>query len=198
MRLDLSVGDVSPPPGHVDAREAGLLPRYEAYRRRQATRLVHMLPDGAVRPLYRRARAAALEAGVPEPELGDDPLGTLLRYCEALLPLPPFDVWRADVERNPAAHYGDMADSVDQPTSEEPATIDARSFDCDGRAWTAQLRSFRDSGLWRGYIAFQEPGSTAVHRTAAVFCEHDPVELRERFASFESAALQAFLRSALP
>ena len=67
-----------------------------------------------------------------------------------------------------------------------------------GRSWLAHLRSFRDAGLWRGYISFEDEGSGRVHRTAAVFCETGAGQLRERFFSFEDAALEAFLRSALP
>ena len=37
-----------------------------------------------------------------------------------------------------------------------------------------------------------------MHRTALVFRESDPADLRERFLSFESGTLEAFLRSALP
>ncbi len=161
-------------------------------------RLIHMLPKGAVRPLYRRARDFAQRAGVSESELSDDPLGVLVWFCQKLLPLPPFDVWLTDVESHPGAYFLDMADSVDQPTPEAPATVESRPFACGGRSWTAHLRSYQDSGLWRGYIAFTGDSDARVHRTAPVFCEQDPSELRDRFLSFEPAALQAFLRSALP
>ena len=84
------------------------------------------------------------------------------------------------------------------PTADAPSTMEARTFQYLGQAWMARLRSFRDAGLWRGYIAFEEGESGRVHRTATVFCEQDPGALRERFAMFDSVALQAFLRSALP
>lgn len=172
--------------------------RYGAYRRRQAARLVQMLPKEAIRPLYRRARAAALRAGVSSGELGGDPLALLVGFCETLLPLPPFATWCADLESHPDAHFADMEESVDGPTAEAPSTMDAREVRYGGRPWMARLRSFRDADLWRGYIAFEERGSGQVHRTATVFCEHRAHDLRERFASFDSSALEAFLRSALP
>ncbi len=62
----------------------------------------------------------------------------------------------------------------------------------------AQLKSFREGPVWRGYIAFQDRASGQVHRTTTIFRENDPTDLRERFLSLEEAALMAFLRSTLP
>jgi len=199
MRAQLGIGEAALGASRrADTIGEDWLERYRSYRRRQAMRLIHMLPKGAVRPLYRRARDYAQRVGIPATELSDDPLGVLVGFCQMLLPLPPFDVWLTDVEIHPGAYFLDMADSVDQPTPEAPATVESRLFACGGRSWTAHLRSYQDSGLWRGYIAFTGDGDPRVHRTAPVFCEQDPSELRERFLSFEPAALQAFLRSALP
>jgi hypothetical protein len=129
---------------------------------------------------------------------GVDPLAALLKYCEELLPLPPFEVWREDVARNPEAHLRDLDDSPDAPTAMAPATLEARTVDHAGATWIAHLRSFRDSDAWRGHIAFEQRPSGTVHRTALIFREAGPAELRERFLSFETDTLQAFLRSALP
>jgi hypothetical protein len=68
----------------------------------------------------------------------------------------------------------------------------------DLHAWTAHLRSFRDGSTWRGFIAFEDSLSRRVHRTALIFQESGPVDVRDRFLSFEPSALIAFLRSALP
>lgn len=183
-------GDVSP---------AELRRRYAAYRYRQAARLVHLMPREAVRPLYRKAWAAAAASGFPsDEEGGDDPLATLVRYCEGLLPLPPFDVWLADLKGHPDEHFADVDDSADAPTADAPATMMVRSFRYGGRPWQASLRSFRDGGVWRGFIAFQEEPEGPEHRTAAVFRELEPGALRERFLSFDRPALKAFLRSSLP
>jgi len=171
--------------------------QYRAYRVRQAWGLIRMLPREVIRPLYRRA---LLKEGVPAPR-STDSLAVLLEYCEGLLPLPPFEVWMEDVTLHPVAHLHDLDDSAEVPTATAPVTMEARLFDYVGEPWIAHLRSFRDGGTWRGYIAFQEQSSGTsgrVHRTALVFRESDPADLRERFLSFEPAALGAFLRSALP
>lgn len=178
--------------------ETELRHRYGSYRRRQAARLVQLLPREAVRPLYRRARDEARRADALDDAGEADPLALLVRYCERLLPLPPFDVWRDDLRLHPDGHFADLEESADGPTSDAPSTMEVRPLDYYGRPWLAHLRTFREAGLWRGYISFEEESSGRVHRTAAVFCESDPGELRERFRSFEHAALEAFLRSALP
>jgi len=172
--------------------------RYAAYRRRHASRLLQMLPRAAIRPLYRRARAIAAREGALEGPLGDDPLALLVEYCESLLPLPPYDLWRQDLARNPDAHFADLEESLDGPTVDAPTTMEARSVEYTGRMWIAHLRAFREDDFWRAYISFEETSSGRVHRTASVFYERDAKELRDRFLSFESGALQAFLRSALP
>lgn len=168
--------------------------QYGAYRVRQARGLVRMLPRDVIRPLYRRAMLAEdVIGGRPA-----DPLAVLLRYCEELLPLPPFEAWAEDVAHHPIAHLRDLDDSADVPTAAAPATLERRLFDHAGQPWLAHLRSFRDGVAWRGYISFRERSSDEVYRTALVFRESDPADLRERFLSFESTALEAFLRSALP
>ena len=178
--------------------EAELRERYEAYRRRQAARLVRMLPREAIRPLYRRAREEAPRGDAVGDGGEADPLGLLLRYCEQLLPLPPFPLWAEDLRRHPDGHFADLEESTDGPTPEAPSTMEVRPLMVQGRPWLARLRTFREAGLWRGYISFKEEGSGRVHRTATVFCESRADELRERFVSFEQTTLEAFLRSALP
>jgi hypothetical protein len=152
-----------------------------------------MLPTEAVRPLYRRAVEEA--GGVGK---AGDPLALLVSYCERLLPLPPFEVWAEDRARHPVSHLHDIDESADAPTASDPATMEGRLFEYGGGRWIAHLRCFRDAGTWRGFIAFEERDSGSVHRTALVFSEPGPAEVRERFLSFESATLEAFLRSALP
>jgi hypothetical protein len=177
--------------GHLAMDE--LLVQYEAYRKRQARGLVRLIPREAVRPLYRKA----LEAGFGERSPGD-PLAAFVDFCESLLPLPPFAEWCADVAKYPAAHLHDLDDSAAAPTADAPTTVEARLFEFGGNPWIAYLRSFRDGGAWRGYIAFEDRLSRRVHRTALIFRENDPADLRDRFLGFEPIALEAFLRSALP
>ena len=169
--------------------------QYQAYRTRHARRLVRMLSRTAIRPLYRLA--AEREEQVSGAAQAD-PMAALVRFCEELLPLPPFEVWVEDVTLHPVRHLHDLDDSADVPTARDPATMEARLFEYGEDPWVAHLRSFRDGAAWRGYIAFEERRTGELHRTALVFRESDPADLRERFLSFETAALEAFLRSALP
>ncbi|MDH3421651.1 MAG: hypothetical protein OEN00_01580 [Gemmatimonadota bacterium] len=125
-------------------------------------------------------------------------MASLVRYCEALLPLPPFETWCDDLARNPTAHLYDVDDSADAPDAGAPVTVETREFSHDRYPWQAHLRSFRDGVTWRGFIAFENRQSNRIHRTALIFQEHDPVAVRDRFLSFESSTLVAFLRSALP
>jgi hypothetical protein len=157
-----------------------------------------MLPKEAVRPLYRRARLEARSSGDGLAGSVHDPLDLLVRYCEGLLPLPPFEVWSDDLERFPDAHLADLEHSAVGPTADEPATLDERTFEYCGAAWKASLRTYREADLWRAFIAFEGPSTAGPHQTAPVFCERDVWGLLERFGSFEPAALGAFLRSALP
>lgn len=167
--------------------------RYAAYRRAQAAHLMRLVPRDAIRPLYRRAR----ERMAPGEEV-EDPLALLMRHCEEILPLPPFEVWLEDLSRSPDAHLADLNESADAPTAGAPSTLEVREVRLSGRPWRANLRSFRDRGVWRGFIAFESEGAAGSHRTTTIFCENDLAELRERFLSFSSATLEAFLRSSLP
>jgi len=166
-------------------------------------RLLALLPDGAVRPLYARAREWADARGVHRRE---DPLATLRAYCRELLPLPPYRAWVADVVRNPGAYADDLAPD---PGGEgvrdeaEPVTVDVRGVRHRGRSWYARLNLVPDSPGWSGFISFS-PGDaagaspSATYRTADVFREETAEAVRERFADFDEAALGAFLRSILP
>jgi hypothetical protein len=150
------------------------------------------MPREAIRPLYRRALRDGFGA-----EVGD-PMAALVECCENLLPLPPFEMWCEDVRRNPGAHLDDADDTAVTPTSEAPLTQASREFAHADRRWTAHLRSYRDDTGWCGFIAFEDPITTRVHRTASIFRETYAEDVRERFASFESSTLVAFLRSAMP
>jgi hypothetical protein len=151
------------------------------------------MPREAVRPMVRAARASGIQVGE-----NDDPLEMLSAFCESLLPLPPFEVWERDVQNNLDAHLRDQEGALEAPTAQAPSTVEARAFKYGGESWWAHLKSFCDASGWRGFIAFENPESGRVHRTAMIFQETDPAELRERFNRFENASLEAFLRSALP
>ena len=183
------------PPGaeRLESSREQLVAEYEDYCSSQARRLVALLPRDAIRPLYR----AACEdpALTTEP---DDPLGLLSAYCARLLPLPPFAVWLDDVRSHPEAYLAELVDAADAPTAVAPATIETRRLSRKQGAWVARLRGFREADAWRGFIAFEDEDSDTVHRTALIFREGDPRDLRRRFLGFESATLEAFLRSSLP
>ena len=179
----------------VGPTEEELRARYDEYCERQSSRLVFLLPQEAVRPLYRRALR---ELGRADDRYAEDPLSALVAYCGVLLQLPPFEVWLEDVRLHPEAYLDELDHSPESPTVSAPATLEARRFARGGDNWVARLRGFRDRDAWRGFIAFERAGSDRVHRTALIFREQGPVDLRERFLGFESATLESFLRSALP
>jgi len=167
---------------------------YHAYRVREARALIGLLPREVIRPLYRKAlRGVSRSDG----DVGD-PLAVLMDFCESLLPLPPFDVWRRDLERNPSAHLQALDEAPDAPTAAAPETLEARSFESRGSRWVARCRAYRDGDAWRGFIAFQSDLGGPVHRTTLIFREADPAVLRDRFLGFDFVALEAFLRSTLP
>lgn len=170
--------------------------RYRAYRRRQAARLLQLVPRAAIRPLLREAHGS--RAGAEEVASGEDPLELLTRFCEGLLPLPPLETWLRDLERHPEAHLGDLRESVHAPDADAPATLDTREVSSAGVRWEVRLRAFRDADAWRGFMVFHDRSEGGAHRTATVFREADPLTLRERFRSFDRGALEAFLRSARP
>jgi hypothetical protein len=172
--------------------DAELRRRYAAYRVGQARSLVGMMPREAVRPLYRRAVRADADGD------DSDPLRKLVDFCERILPLPPFEVWLRDLDAHPEAHLTDLDNAANTPGPTSPATLEARALQRAEGEVIARLRGFRDRDVWRGFIAFEDGATGHVHRTALIFREAGPADLRERFLSFESAALGAFLRSALP
>ena len=176
-------------PTEVELREA-----YEQYRERQARGLLAILPRQAVRPLYRAAHSDPRLATEPA-----DPLGLLAAYCGLMLPLPPYEVWVEDFRANPDAYLADLVDAADAPTLSAPITLDTRRLAEPGRSpWMVRLRGFRDGDAWRGFLAFEDEQAGVVHRTALIFREGDPRDLRSRFLGFESATLEAFLRSCRP
>ena len=118
-----------------------------------------------------------------------------------MLLLPPYEVWVDDLGRNPAAHLRELEQSAEAPTAAAPVTLAARAFHVAGRDWRAKLLAHRDGDAWRGLIDFESapgalPGTRS--RTALVFREVSPADLRRSFLEFTSETLAAFLRSTLP
>ncbi len=187
----------SPPLDHPVETQEILYFRYHAYRRRQASQLLHVMPREAVRPLYAEARAWAKERGVYDRR---DPMTALVRYAELILPLPTFDIWLADRAAHPLSHLEDAAEASHMASETRPGCVDRRSFSARGQTWVAGLHVFRRDDVWRGFISFRREGAVVGEQyyTANVFREEDPQEVAERFADFDEASLWAFLNSALP
>ena len=170
--------------------------RYQEYRRRQAKGLASILPKEAIRPLYARAREWGRDTGN---EVEKDPLATLYLYLEKLLPLPPQEVWARDRELHLDAHVKEeFASPPAHHRSSPPVTVESRGMEMDGLRWRATLNLFRRDEAWRGFIVFNPVGEDEMIRTADIFREEDPDEIRNRFLGFHNQTLQAFLRSVLP
>ncbi len=175
--------------------DSALRRRYVEYCQGQASALLGLLPKDAIRPLYRKAREWATARGLHE---NKDPMATLVRYCRELLPLPPFEPWLDDYELHRTAYLQLAAEGPLHARTVEPVMVDVREVTLDGRTWTAGLSLFRDGAVWRGFIGFRQTAADPGVRTAAIFCEEDPKEIRERFTNLAFHTVQAFLRSALP
>ena len=169
--------------------------RYREYRHRQAVGLLELMPREGVRPLYRQAREWAISHGMHESK---DPMATLHRFCGELLPLPSFEIWLADYETHRLAHLKAGVAFPHAGESSEPVTVEHREVVQGGDRWHASLDVYRDGDLWRGYLRFHRHSTEAHVRTGDIFCEEELQDLRERFLSFTSATLAAFLRSVLP
>lgn len=194
MILDASIpGQGKPGQG---LRDLGLFSRYSAYRERSAAALLSVIPRDGIRPLYRAAREWALEIGSHE---GQDPMATLLAYCEKLLPLPPYDVWEVDYNSHRLAYMEELARPPLTPVQAEPVMVSVRGIHPpESPTWYATLLVGHDGTDWRGHIAFHNDDAEGSHRTAEIFIEDDLDAIKQRFAAFADATLIAFLRSTLP
>jgi hypothetical protein len=149
-----------------------------------------------VRPLYATAREWVRRDG---DEVGKDPLATFLLFLEHILPLPPLELWKEDRTRNLAEHLREEFDGVEALQSRSiPMRVDSRPVEHDGELWRATLHLFRRDEAWRGYVQFSTGGEESQLRTADIFREDNPEEVRERFLDCHPDTLRAFLRSVLP
>jgi hypothetical protein len=176
--------------------DLGLYSRYLTYRERTASALLSVIPRDGIRPLYRAARAWAVEIGLHESQ---DPMATLLAYCERLLPLPPFDVWSADYNSHRLAYMEELARPPLTSVQAEPVMVSVRGIQPPSEpTWYATLFVGHDGVDWRGHIAFHNDATEQAHGTADIFIEDQLDSIRERFDAFSDATLIAFLRSTLP
>lgn len=179
---------------------------YEQYCEHEAGELLSLIPQGELRDFLRRASAPSpagsgadlgieTPAAAPgEPLSHDAALTQVRRYARTILPLPSYEMWVRSYLRNRSA-YLDRLGVAAAPKSEEPVMVAIQEF---GEGWYAALfLSSRNDG-WSGSIHFHRSESARSLRTADIFREEDPTEIRARFLSFDAATLQAFLRSVLP
>ena len=166
--------------------------RYQAYRRRQAAKLLHVMPREAVRELYGQARDWARQRGLHD---GRDPMATIQRFAMEILPLPPFDVWLEDRRRHPISHLEEYSDDPHAPPVGRPGRIDTRAFRHGGRAWKVSLHVFREREAWRGFLEFEEKAGGPGYKTANIFREDSATQVRRRFEDFDDGTLSAFLLS---
>jgi len=189
-------GSPSPASPSIVHEDPDLASRYEEYCRRQAKSLVSILPKEAIRPLYARAREWGRTEGK---EVEKDPLATFMLFIRELLPLPPRGIWEQDRAAHLDAHVKEEFDSpAAHHRASPPVTVESRGMEIDGRRWRATLNLFRKDEAWRGFIVFNPLGESVSVRTADIFREEDPDEIRNRFLGFHNQTLQAFLRSVLP
>lgn len=177
------------------ASQEELRERYEAYCTWQGEILPTLVPREAIRPMSRAAREWALERGL---ETGKDPLALLRRYCQAILPLPPFEVWVGRFRSHPEAFLEIPARVGALPGSANVSSIVAvRDVEHGGVFWTAALNVRQSDSGWRGFIGFTGARGTTV-QTAEIFMDPSLDCVRDRFWTLEPDTLSAFLRSALP
>lgn len=184
----------TPPDGPAETPEV-LYFRYCAYRRRHSDRLLRLVPRDAIRHLYGKARHWAAARGLHDTR---DPMATLTRFAEHLLPLPTFEVWLADHRSHPLRHIEDGGHTAHSPAPVHPAKVEERPFDFCGRTWIASLHVFVDGGRWRGFLRFREEERNRRYHTAHIFLDETARGVRRSFREFDGAALGAFLRSVLP
>lgn len=185
----------APRPGPEAVPDSLARRAYRAYRRTQAVGLLRLVPRETVRALYSAARDWAVERGVHD---GKDPMDTLLRYCEELLPLPPYRDWLRDTADHPAAHLRELDRRPGADPADDFVPMEVCTFERGGTTWFATLNLYRDGRAWRGFVAFHRGPDSSVHRTADIFREESPERILSRFRTLDPAALRAFLRSVLP
>lgn len=174
---------------------------YEQYCVHEARELVALLPREGRRAIL-RDELARQASGVEESDHLLD-VDAVYRAARRMLPLPPYERWVPLYLANRRA-YLERLGIPPVPAREAPVTVATRPL---AHGWWAHLDLRRaGGGEWRGALVFHreaqgEPAERVAGvtpRTAEIFRGGDPEELRQRFLDFAPAALEGFLRSALP
>lgn len=184
---------------------------YEQYCAHEARELVALLSREGRRALLREELArgrTGSEPGGPGGTTGPGGRGdappsvdAVYRAARRILPLPPYDRWVSLYLENRAA-YLERLEVPTVPARALPVTVALRPLP---EGWWAHLTLRKVPEGWRGGIAFHREPMAGGERpsgsplcTAEIFRGPDAEELRQRFLDFAPAALQGFLRSALP
>lgn len=179
-----------------DLHSPSLRERYVAYREAQGRELLNVIPREGVRSLLRHFRATGELSASGE---GEEMLSRIASHCSGLLPLPPFEEWARDFHSARAAYASFPGPPLAPQTPDgEPVTVDVRTLEHADGEWVASLALKPVDDVWVGHVRFHPQGSDRVFRTGDIFREPSPVDVRERFRSFDDRTLNAFLRSALP
>ena len=174
---------------------------YERYCGVEADELVSLLSRSALRDFIRRAAAweatsryaggsgPTSPADRPEEDSVsyEDAIARVRRYARSLLPLPPYEVWVGSYLENREAYLAHLGVAT-APVSEEPVMVELREL---GDGWYAALQLAHRDEEWLGSIQFHRTESNRSYRTADIFREEDPAEIRARFLSFDPPTLRA-------
>lgn len=176
------------------AHSPGLRGRYEQYRIAQGRDLLNVIPREGIRSLIRHLRTR----GQAPPPVEGDTLAWLATRCAELLPLPPFEVWVRDFH-GARREYDGLPGPPLAPATDDgaPVTVEVRALHHEDREWVAALALRPLGRQWVGHIRFHPSGEARVLTTGDIFREASPTAVRERFQSFDSHTLGAFLRSSL-
>lgn len=180
----------------TDLHSPSLRERYLAYREAQGRELLNVIPREGVRSLLRHFRASE---DLPADEGGEEILAGIASRCSRLLPLPPFEEWVKDFHES-RSEYASFPGPPFAPQAPdgEPVTVEVRTLVHGEQEWVASLALRPADDAWVGHVRFHPQGSDRVFRTGDIFREPSPIDVRERFQSFDDRTLNAFLRSALP
>lgn len=180
-----------------DGPDDGLHVRYRAYCRAQALHFLGLVPREGIRPLY-RATLAWAEGPVAAMDETPGAIDLMIRYCQARLPLPTFEVWLKDRRAHPAAHLDMEVDADGDGFAGGHETVEVRTLESGGRSWYATLSLRHNRGAWGGRIVFHTGHDGRSYRTGEIFREGRADEARSRFMELDDRTLGAFLRSTLP
>lgn len=194
--MEMETGPVPGADAALDVHSPSLRERYLTYRQAQGRELLNVIPREGVRSLLRHFRT---RSPAEAPAEGEDLLEWLALRCGDLLPLPPFEVWVRDFHAARGAYASEPGPPLaPEAPGGEHVTVEVRTHRYQGKEWVASLAVRPQHDQWVGHIRFHPDRESAVFTTGDIFREASPVEVRDRFHTFDEHTLNAFLRSSLP